>query len=208
MTPTPPSSLPGPRRGVLTAEPVELPRLAGVLTTAFADNPISDWLFHGEQDHHHPAFFAAFLRWALRGGRVEQTHDGTAVAIWIDYTIPPGDLLDDFQTEILDAVGRHRTRWLTLDHATANEHPAPPHWWLAFLGVLPTHRGRGAGSALLRHGAHWQDGQPAYLEATSRRLSTYYHHHGYQPTDTIDVPHGPTLYGMWRDAAPATGGGS
>jgi hypothetical protein len=74
--------------GVVATSAVEIPRLSMVLSAAFAANPVSDWIFDGEQDRHHPAFFAAFLRCAVATGRVEQSSDGTAVAVWIDRTRP------------------------------------------------------------------------------------------------------------------------
>jgi GNAT superfamily N-acetyltransferase len=190
---------------VVTATAVEIPRLAWVLSSAFATNPVSDWLFDGEQDHHHPAFFTAFLNWAIDAGRVEQSADGTAVAVWIDYTTPPHpDVLARFDTEVAAAAHRHEVRWHTLDKATTAAHPRRSHWWLAFLAVLPCRQNRGHGSRLLAHAATWQTGHPTYLEATSRRLTRYYRRHRYQTVQDIQIPRGPVLHGMWQpSSAPA-----
>lgn len=182
---------------ILPATAGDIPRLARVLTAAFADNPVSDWLFDGEQDRHHPAFFTAFLHWAIKGGLVEQTLDGTGVAVWIDYTTPPDpQLLTRFDTGVVAAAGGHELRWRTFDKATTAIHPRTPHWWLAFLGVHPAHRGRGHATHLLHSAAQWLGDTPVYLEATSRSLTRFYHQHGFQPAHHIVVPRGPVLYGM------------
>jgi len=185
--------------GTVVASVSDVARLSRLLSSAFGDNPVSDWLFDGDQDRHHPAFFTAFLHWAMAGGMVEQTPDGTGVAVWIDYTSPPDPQhVARFDTEVIAAVGTHELRWRTFDKATTATHPKQPHWWLAFLGVHPAHRARGHVGHLLDSAAEWLGDTPAYLEATSRRLTAFYQRHGYQPTHHVAVPRGPLLHGMWN----------
>jgi GNAT superfamily N-acetyltransferase len=180
---------------VLSIVEAEIPRLARLLTTAFADSPVSDWLFQGEQDTFHPAFFTAYLRHALASGRVEQTADGSAVAVWVNRN--HGEPGEQLRRESAEAVRYHLAR-LTLFEATLYEvQPKQPHWWLAFLGVLPTHRGRGHAGRLLGHAVTWQGKRMAYLEASSRRLAGFFDRHGYLPGLTVRVPQGgPTMHPM------------
>lgn len=183
--------------GVVVASPVEVARLSMVLSAAFADNPVSDWLFDGDQARHHPAFFAAHLNCAMRHGRVDQTSDGTAVAIWINQTEPlPSEKARRLYDDIHAAVGVHRPRWDAFYGAAHETEPDEPHWWLAFLGVLPGHQGRGHGGRLLDHAATWVGTRPAYLEATSRRLAGFYGRHGWHDTQPLAVPAGPVLHRM------------
>ena len=177
----------------------ELPRLSHLLAAAFATDPVSDWLFDGEQDARHPAFFRAFLELAGRAGRVEQTFDGTGVAVWIDNT-GTHDIAawEHFEARLRDAVAGHERRWEALDTAMRAAHPTGPHWWLAFIGVLPGHGRRGRGGELLRHAATWVGDREAYLEATSRRLVAFYRRHGYRAVGQIAVAQGPRLYPMCR----------
>lgn len=60
--------------------------------------------------------------------------------------------------------------------------------------------GRGVGSALMRPVLETcdRDGVPAYLEATSERNKRLYLRHGFEVTDEIRLPDGPTLWRMWR----------
>ncbi len=220
--------------------PAELPRLARVLTAAFATDPVSDWLFDGEQDSHHPAFFGAFLRLAAATGWIEQSVDGLAVAVWIDRTgphpvgtgtglrrairqpdgtvagfgcaepfpartrseskLPVLDAASRFERDVTTAVGAHRERWQALQAAMEAVHPGEPHWWLVFLGVLPGQHNQGHGRRLLEHARTWQGASPAYLEATSRRLTGYYTRDGYQARAAIQIPDGPVLHPMWYPA--------
>jgi ribosomal protein S18 acetylase RimI-like enzyme len=84
------------------------------------------------------------------------------------------------------------------------QHPAEPHWYLFFLGTRPERRSRGLGSALLRPVLDACDAQglPAYLEATSERSAALYVRHGFEVTGEIALPHGPSLWPMWREPRP------
>jgi GNAT superfamily N-acetyltransferase len=180
---------------VVSTVGAEIPRLAAVLSAAFADNPVSDWLFQGRQDNHHPGFFTAYLRHALAHGRVDQTTDGTAVAVWIHRG--GTENAGVFKRESADAVGVHLARLVLLEGTLYEAQPRAPHWWLAFLGVLPAHRGRGHGGRLLHHATGWQGDATAYLEATSHRLTGYYTRHGYAPGPVVHIPHGgPVIHPM------------
>ncbi len=185
---------------VMPATAAELTRLSHVLASAFATDPVSDWLFDGDQDTRHPAFFHTFLHHAHHTGRVEQTLDGTGVAVWFDNTHPTDPTIDAaFTDRVHDTVGRTH-RWQALDAAMRATHPSEPHWSLAFLGVLPAHQHRGYGQLLLYHATTWQAGLPAHLEATSRKLVNYYNRREYQTTGLVTVDGGPHLHPMRRPA--------
>ncbi len=188
---------------VVSTIAAEIPRLAQVLSLAFADNPVADWLFQGEQDRHHLGFFSAHLRHALSRGRVEQTADGCAVAVWVDRTRHSDREAEEvFRRESAEAVGVHLPRLVLLEATLYETQPKQPHWWLAFLGVQSTDRSRGHATRLLRHATGWQGDTMAYLEATSRRLVGYYMRHGYTPGRPLPVPHGPTVHPMWTRPNP------
>jgi GNAT superfamily N-acetyltransferase len=173
----------------------EVPRLARLLSVAFADNPVSDWLFQGEQDAFHPGFFTAYLNLALDAGHIDQALDGSAVAVWINHTTTPK--LERFRKESADVMGAHLPRLVLLEATLYQAAPQQPHWWLAFLGVLPAAQGRGQGGRLLRHARTWQGDTMTYLEATSRRLVGYYRRHGFADGPALPIPQGPTVHPMW-----------
>ncbi len=186
---------------VMPATAAELSRLSHVLAAAFATDPVSDWLFDGDQDTRHPAFFHAFLHHAFQTGRVEQTLDGTGVAVWLDNTTPGDPAVAAAFTDRVGHTVGDPGRWEALDTAMRHAHPTGAHWWLAFLGVLPAYQSRGHGHALLHHATTWQAGLPAYLEATSRKLAGFYGRYGYRPTGLVRVDDSPRLYPMLRPAS-------
>ena len=87
-------------------------------------------------------------------------------------------------------------------HAMHAVHPTEPHWYLQGLGTAPSRQCEGLASAALEPVLTRCDerGVPAYLESTKERNVTFYEHHGWRVTGTIDLPDaGPRLWAMWRD---------
>jgi len=165
---------------VVAATRAEVPRLAGVLSAAYLDNPVFDWMFDGDQAIRHPAYFEAFLHLGMDAGRVEQTADGMAVAVWIDGAIvAERAVLDRFRAEVRLACGHHLARWRKLYSGRLPVHGAGC-WELALLGVRPDHQGRGHGRLLLDHATGWRGDVRAYAELPSRRLVNFFARHGFE----------------------------
>ena len=82
-------------------------------------------------------------------------------------------------------------------------HPTEPHWYLAFVCTSPELQGRGYGRSLILDMIGRCDAEklPAYLEATSERNRSLYERLGFRLTHQIDLPGGPSLWGMWREPA-------
>ena len=79
-------------------------------------------------------------------------------------------------------------------------HPREAHWHLPLIGVDPAHRGKGIGSALLRHVLRTCDRQKvlAYLEATSSQNVSLYERHGFEALGSIQVADAPPVVPMVR----------
>jgi ribosomal protein S18 acetylase RimI-like enzyme len=82
----------------------------------------------------------------------------------------------------------------------ARHHPSEPHWYLPLIGVVPAHRGKGVGDALMRHAlaACDRDGLPAYLESTNPRNITLYERHGFERIASIQSGSSPIIVPMLR----------
>jgi GNAT superfamily N-acetyltransferase len=102
----------------------------------------------------------------------------------------------------------HYAEWFTLFGRIVNDwHPdRPQHDYLVLLGAGHEARGRGLGSALLRHRFASLDlvGVPTYLVATTRRFEQgVYSRAGYRPLGApSQFPEGLEVYPLWRDPQP------
>lgn len=77
-----------------------------------------------------------------------------------------------------------------------------PHWYLAFIGVEPSHQGRGIESPLLepveREASH--NGVPCYLDTMNENNLPLYERHGFKVTHEGYVPKGgPKVWSMSRE---------
>jgi ribosomal protein S18 acetylase RimI-like enzyme len=177
-----------------------------VLVEAFLHGDLAGWLIPDLDTRHriYWSYFEMLAEHALLYGRVELTHDATAVAIW--HTIADGhqSAIPDYDARLKTITTRSQPRFAALDQAMHEHHPHDWHAYLAFLAVHPRHQGHGLGSALLHHhhAALDQAGTPAYLEATGARNRHLYLRHGYlhRPTYRISGD-GPQLYPLWRPPA-------
>ena len=178
--------------------------LPAVLTSAFFDDPVTEWIvpeLEARADVS-PPMFGFYFDLFEPHGETYRTADGGGVALWL----PPGrdllreDQLDDFGARLEAAAGTYAGRLVELTEFFEAHAPTEPHWHLQLLGTLPARQGQGIGSALLRDmlARHDRDGDAAYLEATTLRSRALYERHGFVHFGEITLPAGPTLWQMWR----------
>eukprot|EP00928_Gymnodinium_smaydae_P016464 TRINITY_DN16181_c0_g2_i1.p1 TRINITY_DN16181_c0_g2~~TRINITY_DN16181_c0_g2_i1.p1 ORF type:complete len:779 (+),score=131.36 TRINITY_DN16181_c0_g2_i1:53-2389(+) len=117
------------------------------------------------------------------------------------------DKLSAEEAEFLMRAPDFRKRFIKFAQIDlAARHKAlPPHWYVATLGVVPGHRGKGRGKALLDLVAKWarDDNVPCYLECGEVNVPIY-QRCGYQVewTDSVKTEQGEEMcaYGMLRPA--------
>jgi GNAT superfamily N-acetyltransferase len=193
---------------VRRATPDELPALARVLTRAFADDPVTAWIFPDESDRVERLgrFYSELFLPRMAVGRDEIYTDDRVrgVASWT----PPGHgetgTLD--MLRMLPRLARLSGRWLprtlkTLSYMES-QFPEAPHWHLPFLGVVPEAQGEGIGSALMQPILDRADRErmPAYLEASTERSRALYLRHEFVVLNEMRLPGGgPPLWRMWRE---------
>ncbi|HMO53779.1 MAG TPA: GNAT family N-acetyltransferase [Tepidiformaceae bacterium] len=150
------------------------------------------------------AFFGVFAGMVLEAGEVYIDADHQGVALWLPFDPSEQHDSSELQAAFDEAIGPFRERGNTIDALMAEAHPDHVvHAYLPFIGVAERGQGRGVGAALLASRTHQldQQGLPAYLEATTREAARLYERHGFRHMDrTIDLPNGPSMYPMWRDA--------
>lgn len=195
---------------VRTARRSDIPALGQVLGLAFADDPVISWLLPHDASRVRRA--AIMFTTLARHDRID--HGGIDVAIDDSGTMvgaavwaPPGYDSDSDNLRALPGLVRaFRGRLIAagrMAEVMAAAHPHdPPHWYLAFIGTLPTTRGKGYGKALLdsRLDRCDAEGSPAYLESSKPGNIPYYERFGFEVTGEIDATQGgPLLWPMWRD---------
>ena len=179
--------------------------LEDALLAAFADDPLTGWLYPDGGDTAR-GWFRVALQAGLRRGHTYRSADGSGAAIWA----PPGQRhLDRAEAaELAEATERHYgkaglDRLAAVAEATSAAHPREPHYYLFIIGVAARSRGIGAQllAPVLR--ACDEQGWPAYLESSNPRNVTFYERHGFGAVAPIVPDGGPSLLGMWREPAGA-----
>ena len=182
---------------------------ADVLARAFHDDLVFSWMLPAEHTRNRRLrrYFVTELRHeSLRHGAVEVARDRgriAGVAVWF----PPGTWSGTQVGALpgyLRAFGRRLDSCSRYMSVAVRAHPREqPHWYLAIIGVDPSHKGQGVGAALLRSRLERCDkeGMAAYLESSNLENVPLYEHFGFQATGTLDLPKGaPAVTTMWRQA--------
>lgn len=196
-----------PGGAVRPATRADFPALAAVLSRAFYDDPVTAWFYpdaarrlrHGER------FFAIRLRQLEGHGLTFTNADRSGAALWA----PPGLWREDFRQSLrmlpmlpvlLPRLGRSTRAVREIER----RHPAEPHYYLSVIGTDDEKQGGGIGSALLAPMLHRCDETEtaAYLESSKESNLSFYARHGFAVRERIELPEGPPLWLMWREAGP------
>ncbi|MEW2250729.1 GNAT family N-acetyltransferase [Streptomyces sp. NPDC006975] len=176
-----------------------------LLDEAFADDPVSAWVFPDEEYRRrvHHRLMAAFTDVVLEEGWIDLAEDGSACALWL--SVPEGEHEDEEgPAELRLAVDPANERVERIGRLTAGLHPTDrAHAYLWMIGVAPDRQGAGLGTALVEHVLERcdRDGVPAYLEASNARSRALYERLGFAvlPDRVLDLPDGPRMWPMWRE---------
>jgi ribosomal protein S18 acetylase RimI-like enzyme len=178
----------------------EAPTIAAVVL-AFGTDPAARWTW--PDPHQYLKHFPGFV--SVLGGKAfahESAHyvDGYAgAALWL----PPGVSPDD--EALMTLLQRTGAAQVQKDCAALFEqmgryHPPEPHWYLPFIGVDPSHQGKGYGAALMQHALIPcdRDHTLAYLESSNPKNIPLYERHGFELLGTIQVGTSPPIFPMLR----------
>jgi len=184
----------------------DLPALEDALMAAFAEDPLTRWLFPEGGESVRP-WFRIGLRSGMKRGHTYRSGDRSGASIWA----PPGvnNLDRNEGGELARAMADHygdagSARLAAVAEATGAAHPHEPHFYLFVIGV--SGRSRGVGAELLAPVLRICDEQswPAYLESSNPLNQSFYLRHGFTALDEIVPDGGPPLLGMWREPRPVT----
>jgi GNAT superfamily N-acetyltransferase len=181
------------------ATAADLPDVTDTLALAFYDDPVVMWCIDDGSRRREllPGFFGAVAGSYLAYDETYSVDEGVSAAVWA----PPGAEDDEeLPTMLGEVVEEYAERLFEILGLMEEKHPVELHYYLFLLGTMPEWQGRGLGSSLMTPVLEKcdRDRVPAYLEATSERNKQLYLRHGFEVTDEIPLPDGPTMWPMWR----------
>lgn len=189
------------------AELTDSRELSLVLAQAFEEDPFMVWMF--PEPKFRLKLIEAWMRVevesAIRMGTSWVSVDGGEIVAGTIWSPPGRDLHEGgtFNQLWYLVLGANPNRTSELAEGLSmlgNTHPAEPHFYLNTVGVTPNRKGRGHGSAIIHHTLGLADhaGHPCYLESSSPRNVPLYERLGFDVVNEINLPNGPTMWGMWR----------
>jgi ribosomal protein S18 acetylase RimI-like enzyme len=103
---------------------------------------------------------------------------------------------------LLSSFGGGIFRVLSTMDMMEKVHPHEPHWYLQTIGTDPKFQGKGYGGVIMRDRLAAVDAarMPCYLESSKDTNIPIYQSFGFRLTGELQVPDGPKIWPMWRDA--------
>ncbi|MCW2093420.1 UNVERIFIED_ORG: ribosomal protein S18 acetylase RimI-like enzyme [Rhodococcus erythropolis] len=190
----------------------DLGSVANVLSAAFQDDPVMQWLWPDASDRV-PRLTRLYKTIVLRQHFPAQTVDVAqdeagnigGVALWArpDKWKTPRTTQLAMMPGLVRAYGSWAglQRGAQLEASTEQSHPLTPHWYLATIGTDSEVRGSGFAHALIRSRLNTcdQEKSAVYLESSNPANLPYYRRFGFEVSAEISIPDGgPVLWGMWR----------
>lgn len=207
------SSAPSSPISVRRATADDLVEVTAVYAEAVLDEAVATWMLPDEERRRalgRSSAFRQYLGAQLTSGAlvVAGGSELAGVSVWshADGSDAAEGDQDAAAPMVREMYGPYADRFAEVMALTATAHPSGrPYIYLSQMAILPAHRGRGLGSAMLRHGLHMADeeGLPTYLEASTARNHALYARHGFvDHGPPIQLPDGgPRLQPMLREPA-------
>ncbi|MGH8861397.1 MAG: GNAT family N-acetyltransferase [Jatrophihabitantaceae bacterium] len=183
----------------------ELAAIRAVLGRAYADDPLTSWIFRaaGTRADSCAAWYGLFAEAYARSGHVTWLPADRAVCLWrgpddAPLEWPPMPSVSG----LLAALAGPEQAATVGDglHLISDVVPPPPFVYVNFLAVDPDRQGAGSGARALRPAldAAGAAGVGVHLESTNPRNHTFYGRLGFVPGKQLAIADGPILTTMWR----------
>ena len=185
-----------------TARPV-----AEAISRGFQDNEIWEWMVPDDERRARllPRYYEFLIRRVfMPRGEAWATEDLRGGALWNGPTGHGLRALEQVREALIMARGgpgalRRGGRY---DATVTKRHPKGPYYYLLTLSIDPAAQRHGQGSALMAPLIERCDSQGAgaFLETQRESNVPFYERFGFQLTERIQIPDGPPVWLMWRDA--------
>ena len=204
---------------VKTLDDTWIDRAGELLARSFVDEPGFSWTLQGTPEQRRRVLALSF-RASLHGRRQSiELHGalsrGRLVGVGVRY--PPGRWPPSRWASLRGSpwrmvgllirarASRRAVRRIIASPAVGRTHLTyPPHWYLWLVGVHPSYRRQGVGSALARYVTHQADeaGVGCYLETFSDVPEAFYHGFDFEVCERFRIaPGAPVGRTMWRPPA-------
>ncbi len=154
------------------------------------------------------SLYGAILKDCLSHGEVYASEHCTGVAGWLSPRCEAPTLLRQIRAGMIAVPWHFGLRGFRILEAydkvarrLHHDHAPMPHWFLAAIGVVPEHQGKGIGSALMRPMLERadRDGIPCWLDTHQKTNVRLYGRHGFAVVECAAIPGHPIpIYGMLR----------
>ncbi len=191
---------------VRVAEAADAGPLCQSLARAFFDDPVMLHFLPKEKGRHEKLarVFGLLFKLGRPFGACYVTGNYESVTLWR----PPNSWHVPFWQyitngpELLGIFGGGALTVMNTMDRIEKLHPKKPHWYLQTLGTYPAMQGKGFASRIMRDRLAEIDAahMPAYLESSKITNIPIYKNFGFEVTGEIQIPNGPKVWPMWRDA--------
>ena len=176
------------------------------IVRAFTADPLVRWFFPDDETYvqRASAFFGVLFDGRVDDGNVHVAGDGAAVSMWD----PPGggsiaqaELDRRWDTEFEPGAGPGERERLEAYEAAADAMvPSEAGWYLGVLATDPDHQRNGLASAAIAPVLQRADRDHlgVFLETGAQENLSFYARAGFEVTDEVILPDGPTLWGLQR----------
>ncbi len=186
----------------------ELAAIRAVLGRAYADDPLSAWIFTDAQTRVDACatWYGLFAESYARGAQVTWLADEQALCLWHtpddpELVWPTVPTLAGVLTAIVGA--EHAEKVGNALHPISELTPSEPHVYVNFLAVDPSRQGRGSGQHAIAPVLEFarSAGLGVRLESTNPRNLPFYERLGFQRRAELALGDGPLLVSLWLDPA-------
>lgn len=201
-TPTTPSASVAPVRSE------QIRPVAAAIARGFIDNEVWVWIVPSERRRERllQRYYEMLIRRVfIPRADAWATADLNGGALWFPPSTEPSlngrEQIHEALTLLPVGIGGLR-RGARSDATMHEHHPSEPHYYLLTLSIDPAHQHQGYGSALLAPMLERADAEamPSYLETQRESNVPYYARFGFELTERVEIPAGPPLWLMWREA--------
>jgi GNAT superfamily N-acetyltransferase len=192
---------------VAPIRPSQIRPVAAAIARGFQDNEVWAWVVPSARRRARflPRYYEVMIRRVyLRRGEAWASDDNLGGALWIgptEHGLRGLDIALEGLVTMTAGPGAVRRGMVSEETIRAN-HPTEPHYYLNTLSVDPAAQRRGHGSALMAPLIERCDAErmPAYLETQTERNLPYYRRFGFELSNRVEIPNGPPMWLMWREA--------